>query len=64
MEYAGQAVVCKVVMQPTSYDVIFDDRFMGSIAHTDEWTWIQKDGVILTDDIIEEIGFRIESQYK
>lgn len=64
MEYAGNTVICKIIMQPQSYDILFDNRFMASIAHTGEWTWIQESGVILPDSIIEAIGCRIESEYR
>jgi hypothetical protein len=37
---------------------------MASVEHTEDWTWIQASGVILPDDTIAEIGYRIESQYK
>ena len=62
--YAEKIVNCKVIMQPQGYDVIFDGRFMATIAHTDDWTWIQESGVILPGSIIEEIGLRVESEYK
>ena len=64
LDYAGRSVTCAVVMQPESYDILFDGRWMCSIAHTDEWTWIQASGVILPDAIIDEIGLRVESEYK
>ena len=62
--YADQTVDCKVIMQSDSYDILFDGRWMASIAHTEDWTWIQSSGVILPDAIIHEIGFRVESEYK
>jgi hypothetical protein len=62
--YAEAAVICAVIMEENRYNVHFDGRWMASIGHTEEWTWIQEDGVILPDSIIEEIGLRIESEYK
>jgi hypothetical protein len=62
--YADAAVICKVTMKENRYDIHFDGRWMASIGHTEEWTWIQEDGVILPDAIIEEIGLKIESEYK
>jgi len=53
-----------VITQDNGYDILFDGRLMGSIEHTDEWTWIQASGVILPESIIEEIGDRVESEYK
>ena len=64
LEYAAKVVKCKVIMQDNGYDILFDGRLMGSIEHTDEWTWIQASGVILPDSVIEEIGDRVESEYK
>lgn len=62
--YASETVTCKVIMQPQSYDVFFNGRFMATIGHTDDWTWIQESGVILPASVIDEIGYRIESEYK
>lgn len=62
-EYAGQLYHCEVVMLEEGYDVFFDGRWMAGIAHTEDWTWIQSSGVILPDLVIEEIGFRVESEY-
>ncbi len=64
LDYANKAVVCEAIMQINAYDILFDGRFMASIVHTDYWTWIQSSGIILPQSIIDEIGFRIESEYK
>ena len=64
LEYAGKAINCEVVMRSDNFDLLFDGRWMASLAHTDEWTWIQASGVILPEEIIDEIGSRIESEYK
>jgi hypothetical protein len=64
LQYAGRVVLCEVIMQIDAYDVMFDHRLMGSIEHTEDWTWIQASGIILPEEIIEEIGSRIESYYK
>ena len=61
--YGESAVICKVLMQESGYDVFFDDRPVASIEHTEEWTWIQASGVILPQTIIDEIGFEIEKKY-
>lgn len=63
LEYAGNTVNCEVIMKPNAYDVVFEGRWMASIEHTEDWTWMQASGVILPDTIIAEIGFQIESQY-
>jgi hypothetical protein len=64
LQYATETVTCNVVMQMEGYDVFFDDRWMAAIAHTEDWTWVQASGVILPNDIIDDIGFRVESEYK
>jgi hypothetical protein len=64
LEYASKAITCEVIMNPQSYDILFDGRWMASIAHTDEWTWIQASGVILPESVIDEIGLRVESEYR
>ena len=64
LEYAGNTVDCKLVMEQRSYQVLFDGRLMATIAHTEDWNWIQESGVILPEEIIDEIGFRVESEYK
>lgn len=64
LEYAGKTVNCKVYMQARSYDIWFDGRFMATIAHAGEMTWIQESGVILPESAIEEIGLRVASEYQ
>ncbi|MES2268753.1 MAG: hypothetical protein V4520_18460 [Bacteroidota bacterium] len=63
LEYGGESVSCEVIMQPNAFDVLFDGRWMASVEHTEEWSWIQSSGVILTESTIEKIGLRIESEY-
>ncbi|RFZ90066.1 hypothetical protein D0C36_22755 [Mucilaginibacter conchicola] len=62
--YADQIVICKVIMQTNGYEVLFDGRWMAAVAHTEDWNWVQASGVILPQKIIDEIGLRIESEYK
>ncbi|MET3979756.1 hypothetical protein ABIB62_002346 [Mucilaginibacter sp. UYP25] len=64
LDYAGKTVSCEVIMQENAFDVLFDGRLMASVEHTDDWTWIQASGIILAEAVIEEIGLRIESEYK
>ena len=64
LDYAGTTVDCKVVMEDRSFTIFFDDRLMATIAHTDDMDWIQESGVILPESIVEEIGCRVESEYK
>ena len=64
LEYAGETVNCKVNMQAQSYDILFDGRYMATIAHTGDATWTLESGVILPESIIEEIGLRVENEYQ
>lgn len=64
LEYAGEMVICEVVMQEEGYGILFDGRWMGAIAHTEDWIWIQSSGVILPESVIDEIGLRVENEYK
>lgn len=62
--YADQIVICTVVMQTDGYEVLFDGRPMASVVHAEDWSWVQASGVILPQTIVDEIGLRIESEYK
>lgn len=64
MVYADELIYCEAVMKDNHYDVLFDGKWVASIAHNDDWDWIQASGVILPETIIEEIGLRIESNYQ
>jgi hypothetical protein len=64
LDYGNELVFCEAVMQDNHYDVLFDGKWMASIAHTDEWDWIQASGAVLPEATIMEIGLRIESNYK
>ena len=64
LEYGDKLMSCEVFMKENGYDVLFDGRWMAHIAHTEDWTWIQASGVVLPEAVIEEIGFRVESEYK
>lgn len=64
LEYAGQLTYCEAIMQENYYDINIDGEWMASIAHNDDMEWSQASGVILPQAIIDEIGFRIDSNYK
>jgi hypothetical protein len=64
LKYADNPVNCKVLMQESSYDIYFDEKFMGSLEHTEDFQWILASGVILPQEIIQEIGFEIEHRYR
>ena len=64
LAYGNELVYCEAVMKDNHYEVLFDGKWIASIAHNDEMEWIQASGVILPEAIIDEIGLRIESNYK
>ncbi len=64
LAYADELIFCEAVMKDNHYDVLFDGKWVASIAHNDDWDWMQASGVILPETIIEEIGLRIESNYQ
>lgn len=62
-KYAGKLIVCTVVMNESSYDVLFDGNWVASVEHTDDLNWIQAGGIILPDEVVADIGYQIESRY-
>jgi hypothetical protein len=64
LEYANQLIYCEAIMRDDEYDLLFDGKWTASIAHNDEWDWMQASGVILPQDTIAEIGLKIESHYQ
>ncbi len=64
LDYSSQLIYCEAVMKENHYDVLFDGVWVASIAHNDDWNWMQASGVILPETIIDEVGLRIESNYQ
>jgi len=64
LDYANELVYCEAVMKENHYEVLFDGHWIASVVHNDEMEWSQASGTILPEAIIEEIGFRIDSNYK
>ena len=64
LEYAGQLVFCEAVMQERHYDILFDGQFMCTVELTDNFDWILSSGTLLPQATIDEIGFKIESNYE
>ena len=64
LEYGGQLIFCEAIMQEDHFDIHFDGQYIASIAHNDDWDWMQASGTILPETIIAEIGLRIESYYQ
>lgn len=64
IDYGGEIVYCEAVMQDDHYEVLFDGRWIATVAHTDSFDWIQGSGAILPQSIVDEIGLRIESNFQ
>ena len=64
LDYASELVYCEAVMKDNHYDVLFDGKWMASIVHNDDMEWMLASGAILSDGMVREIGFRIDSNYK
>jgi hypothetical protein len=64
LEYGNELIYCEAVMKDNYYDIHFDGKWVASIAHNEDWDWMQASGVILPETIIDEIGLRIESNYQ
>ena len=63
LSFGGELIYCEAVMQHNYYDVLFDGKWIATIAHDDGWGWTQESGIILTDGIVAEIGYRIQKKY-
>jgi len=64
LAYGNELVYCEAVMKDNHYEVLFDGKWIASIAHNEDWDWMQASGVILPEAIIAEIGLRIEGNYQ
>jgi len=64
LDYGNQLIYCEAVMQEDHFYVHFDGKWVASIAHNENWDWMQASGVILPETIVDEIGLRIESYYQ
>lgn len=61
--YANRLIYCEVIMQEEGYDILFNSRWIGSQAYSDNFKWIQSAGFILPQEVVDEIGDRIEHVY-
>jgi len=59
--YGDELIYCEAVMTDNEFDVLFNGNWCASIAHNDDWDWMQASGAILPERTIAEIGLRIES---
>lgn len=64
LDYADELVYCEAVMKENHYEVLFDGKWIASVVHNDNMEWSQASGLILPESIIEQIGYRIDSNYK
>jgi hypothetical protein len=63
LAYANQLIYCEAVMQEDAFDVLFNGRWVASIAYNEDWHWMQASGIMLQKDTIAPIGLKIESYY-
>ncbi len=63
MYYAEKATTCIAVMRDTWFEVIFNRRPVAILVMNGEMEWMLAGGTILPDEIVDEIGYRIESRY-
>lgn len=61
--YANRLIYCEVIMQEQAYDILFNNRWIATQAYSENFNWIQCAGVILPQEIVDEIGGRIENVY-
>ncbi|MEN0053551.1 MAG: hypothetical protein AAGC65_07770 [Mucilaginibacter sp.] len=64
IDYGDELVYCEVIMRDNSYDIQFNNQWIASIEHTEDFTWLQASGTILPQKLIDEIGAQIEHHYK
>ena len=50
-------------MQEDAYNVLFNGRWVASIAYNEDCAWMQAAGIILPKETIVPIGLKIESYY-
>lgn len=63
LDYGNELVYCEAVMQHDHYEILFNGAWIAAVAFTEDMEWIQASGAILPQSIIDEIGYRIVSQY-
>ena len=61
--YGNEMIYCEARMDERSYDIYFNGTWTASVEHTDQLNWIQASGAILPQDIVDEIGQKIEGHY-
>jgi hypothetical protein len=64
IDYGKELIYCETIMQHDHYEVRFNGVWVGTVEATEDFGWIQASGTILTQCIVNEIGFKIESHYK
>ncbi len=64
MRYAGKPTICVAIMRGTWYEIMLNRIPVAGLVIIDDMEWLLAAGTILPDEIVEEIGYRIESRYK
>jgi len=63
MRYADKVTICAAVMRDTWYEVMFNRRPVAILVMNGEMEWMLAEGTILPDEIVAEIGYKIQSRY-
>lgn len=62
--YNEDLIYCEAIMHDNYYDILFNGNWIASIALNGDDLWMQESGVILPQQIIDEIGEKIEKGYE
>jgi hypothetical protein len=59
----GGLLNCKAIMYPTSFEILLNSTKAADLILNDDWRWMPAHHSKLPEDVIEEIGNKIESRY-
>lgn len=51
LDYGNELIYCEAVMKENHYEVLFNGKWIASIAHNDAMEWMQASGTILPETI-------------
>lgn len=62
IKYAGRLVFCEALLMINSYAVFLNNRYFAEVQYDASAGWVQTNGTILPQNVIEEIGAHIDGQ--
>jgi len=62
IKYAGSPVFCEALLMINSYAVFLNNKYVAEIQYDASAGWVQTNGTILPQNVIEEIGAHIDGQ--